>query len=244
MESQINQNWTIIEIATKCPPKSWEQAFKDAEPELKHISYKLDIEKKLGDYFPNKEDIFSAFHATPLNNVKVVIIGQDPFHQAIYYDNRLIPRAVGKSFSVRKIDNVPVSTVNIYKELQRSIPTFKIPNHGCLDEWTEQGVLLLNLCLTVKKDNAGSHSKYNIWMDFIVKMIKAIITVNPTTIFIMWGKESQQLSTILPESCIQLLSSHPSGFSVNRGFSGCNHFNLVNEQLTKQGKSPINWSIT
>ncbi len=236
----IDQSWSIEKIASEVVPKGWESLFEHAIPELKDISDILaKDEMKYGQFFPLKRDIFAAFHNTPLNNVNVVIIGQDPYHQRLADGN---PRAVGLSFSVRQNDVIPSSLKNIYKELDETVRGFKKPDHGDLTEWTRQGVLLLNSCLTVRQGKPGSHSE--LWLGFINKVFKAISNVNPYCIYLLWGKEAQKLKPMLGEKSIIFEANHPSGYSAHRGFFGCNHFNLVNDTLIKHGKNAIKWSIT
>ena len=238
----IDETWSVERIAREAPPPTWEEVFKDALPELHDVTAVLtEQERDYGAYYPLRKDIFAAFQNTRLTNVKVVILGQDPYHQTISLDGKAIPRAMGLSFSVRKGDAIPASLNNIYKELQ-SVKTFVKPDHGDLTEWTHQGVLLLNTSLTVRPNCANSHG--NIWHGFVSKVIKAIATVNPYCIYLLWGREAQNLRPMLRERNIALEAAHPSGFSAMKGFFNCNHFNLVNDLLVKQGKVPINWSIT
>lgn len=240
----IDQTWSIERIAKEAPPRTWEKVFADAAPELHDASIALGEKESLyGPYYPLKKDIFAAFNYTPLNNVKVVIFGQDPYHQTVHINNQTLPRAVGMSFSVRLEDSIPSSLNNIYKELENSVRGFKRPDHGDLREWASQGVLLLNQCLTVKPGTAGSHG-LDVWMGFINKVLKAIAVANPNCIFLLWGRHAQKLKPLLGERSIIFEASHPSGYSVQKGFFGCNHFNLVNEALIKQGKVGINWRIS
>ena len=234
---------TILDLI-KTPPESWEHLFEWALPELTHISKKLDVEKKLGPYYPLKSDIFNAFKETKLKDVKVILIEKEPYPQSIILNNKSVPKAQGLSFSVHPQDEIPISLKNIYKELKNSIPSFVEPNHRCLKEWAHQGVLLLNTCLTVTPNLEYSHSKYELWLGFINKVIKTISEVNKNCIVLLWGPNVQKISSIIPNSFVQLTTSYPTGFSANRGFFGCNHFNLVNELLIKQEKTPIDWQIT
>lgn len=243
VDEEVNQNWSIIRIAREAPPTTWEHVFENALPELEHISSRLSEQEKLyGKFYPLKKDIFNAFHYTPLHKVKVVILGQDPYPQTINIRGHLLPRAVGLSFSVRPEDKTPVSLTNIYTELYNSIPGFRIPNNGDLREWAVQGVLLLNASLTLIPSSPNSHR--SLWLDFISKVFREISVVNPKCIFLLWGNEAQKIKCIIGEKSVILESSHPSGYSVNRGFFGCDHFNIVNRTLIEQGKTPINWQIS
>lgn len=239
----IDQTWSIERIASEAPPATWEDVFADAKAELHDVSTILDDqERQYGPYYPMKQDIFNAFNLTSLQNVKAVIMGQDPYHQSITLNGQVVPRATGLSFSVRKEDKIPSSLLNIYKELENSVRGFHRPDHGDLSEWGKQGVLLLNSCLTVRPNHAKSHG--DIWHGFLKKVFKAIAAVNPYCIFFLWGREAQAFRAMIGERSVVFEAAHPSGFSVNRGFFGCNHFNLANDALIKQGKIGINWKIS
>lgn len=230
---------SIETIATLRPPRTWEQVFIDAAPDLHHTSEILkEQEIKFGGFYPLKEDIFSAFNRTPLYDVKCVIVGQDPYPQM--FGNK--PRATGLAFSVRREDAIPSSLQNIYSELAATVKGFVKPTHGCLDEWAANGVLLLNTCLTVRPGEPGSHGE--IWLGFMNRVFKAIAAANPYCVYMLWGKEAQKIKPMLGERSIILEAAHPSGLSARRGFFGCNHFNLCNESLIRQGKTPIDWRIT
>lgn len=243
MNQPIDQTWSIERIATDARPITWEAVFEESKHELHDVSQILEErERTHGTYYPLKQDIFAAFHYTPLNNVKVVILGQDPYHQTITINGKSVPRAVGLSFSVRQEDSIPSSLQNIYTELANSVRGFRKPDHGDLREWARQGVLLLNTCLTVQPGQAGSHG--DIWLGFIVRVFRAIAAVNPNCVYMLWGREAQKIKPILGERSIILEAAHPSGLSARRGFFGCNHFNLANDALIRQGKVGINWRIS
>lgn len=243
MRKPIDQTWNIERIAAEAAPRTWEAVFADAKPELHDVSTILDEqEKQYGQYYPLKQDIFAAFNYTPLSNVKLVIIGQDPYHQTININGQTLPRAVGLSFSVRQEDTIPSSLSNIYSELENTVRGFKRPNHGDLKEWARQGVLLLNTCLTVRPGQPGSHG--DIWLGFVSKVFRAIAAVNPYCVYLLWGREAQKLKPMLGERSLILEAAHPSGLSAKRGFFGCNHFNLANDALIRQGKVGINWKIS
>jgi uracil-DNA glycosylase len=220
-------------------PSGWKDVFEDSQYEFKDLGTVLDEqEKKFGKWFPNKSELFTAFHHTPLDKVKVVIIGQDPYHQQLSNGE---PRATGMSFSVRDYDDIPVSLKNIHKVLYKTINDFQIPDHGDLSGWAKQGVLMLNTCLTVKPNSAGSHKQ--IWMGFIKKVITSISVSNSKCVYLLWGREAQKLKSMIGEKAIILETSHPSGFSAYQGFMSCDHFNEVNDILTSQSKDTINWKI-
>ena len=243
MKQPIDQTWSVARIANEAPPRTWEAVFEDAKPELHDISLILEEqERTYGQYYPLRKDIFAAFQHTQLANVKVVILGQDPYHQTITVNGMAVPRAVGLSFSVRREDAIPSSLQNIYTELANTVRGFTKPDHGDLREWADQGVLLLNTCLTVRPGQAGSHG--DIWLGFINKVFKAIAAVNPNCIYLLWGREAQKIKPMLGDRSIVLEAAHPSGLSARRGFFGCNHFNLTNDHLIRQGKVGINWKLS
>ncbi len=185
--------------------------------------------------YPKGSDIFNAFNKTPFDKVKVVILGQDPYHG----ENQ----AHGLSFSVQKGITIPPSLRNIYKELVTDIPGFKIPNHGDLTEWAEQGVLLLNATLTVKAGMPASHQKKG-WEEFTDKVIKTISDKKEGVVFILWGAFAQAKAELIDKTKHHIIKSpHPSPFSADRGFFGSKPFSKTNEILKKEGKKTIDWQI-
>jgi uracil-DNA glycosylase len=234
---EIDQSWTILDIAKKATPPGWVDLFRSAEPELADIQAILaDQENIYGIYFPLKQHIFRAFDMCPLNHVEVVIIGQDPYHSTDYNG---FPTAQGMSFSVSKNSPIPSSLGNIFKELARSVPGWKVPTNGDLSNWAKQGVLLLNTCLTVRQGKPKAHG--DIWMGFISKVIQAISEVNPKCIYVLWGRPAERIERHLTGKNIVLKAPHPSGYSAHKGFIGCNHFMEVNKVLAEHGKSQIDW---
>jgi uracil-DNA glycosylase len=190
--------------------------------------------------FPNEADVFSAFSTVDLPDVKVVILGQDPYHGLGANGES---QAHGLAFSVRKGVKVPPSLVNIYKELTQDIAGFKTPSHGYLIEWAEQGVLLLNTVLTVKQAQAHSHAKLG-WETFTDKIIAQINQHNQGCVFLLWGSHAQKKGkNIDQQKHLVLAGPHPSPLSAYRGFFGCQHFSKTNEWLIAQNKSAINWQI-
>lgn len=185
--------------------------------------------------FPPKQVIFRALNACPPQETKVVILGQDPYHNH--------NQAMGLSFSVPQGVQLPSSLRNIYKELKTDI-NCPIASHGNLEKWTHQGVLLLNACLTVRAHEAASHSKKG-WEKFTDEVVRKLSRERTGIIFLLWGKFAQERGKAIENRSQQFIlnSAHPSGLSASRGFFGCKHFSQVNEILVKQGKLPIDWCI-
>jgi uracil-DNA glycosylase len=184
--------------------------------------------------YPPSDQIFTAFHSTPLSKVKVVILGQDPYHEP--------GQAHGLSFSVQEGIEPPPSLVNIYQELQSDLGC-TIPNHGCLQKWADQGVLLLNSILTVRAHQAFSH-KGKGWETFTDAAIKGLNTQDRPIVFILWGKSARDKKVMLnnPNHLI-LESPHPSPLSAYRGFFGSRPFSKTNEFLIAHGETPIDWQL-
>ena len=184
--------------------------------------------------YPHPKKIFNAFDSTPLDKVKVVIIGQDPYHGP--------GQAHGLCFSVEKDTKIPPSLRNIYKELNSDL-NVPVPSTGNLQSWADQGVLLLNTVLTVEATQANSHKGLG-WETFTEAAIKAVSKELNNVVFILWGRQAQLLSSICDDErhCI-LSSAHPSPLSAHNGFFGCKHFSKANEYLIKHNKKPINWEI-
>lgn len=229
----------IIEIARKYPPYSWKKLFEDADDEINLISRNIDnFEKDNGKSLPLRRDVFKAFELCDRRDIKVVIFGQDPYHQLL---SNGLPRAQGLSFSVSKKDELPSSLRNIYKEIKNDVGIDNSNKHGDLSSWARQGVMLLNACLTVKPSEALSHKK--IWDPFIKKALKDISEANPKCIYVFWGGRAKALIKMLVGNQIKLQAAHPSGLSAARGFFECKHFSKINEILRSQGKKEINWEV-
>lgn len=185
--------------------------------------------------FPEEKDVFNAFNYVDLSEVKVVILGQDPYHGE--------QQAHGLAFSVQSGIKVPPSLVNMYKELVTDIDGFITPKHGNLVHWAEQGVLLLNTVLTVQQANAHSHAKLG-WETFTEQVINEINKHNPGCVFILWGAHAKKKGkSIDPDKHLILAGPHPSPLSAYRGFFGCRHFSQANTWLTERNISPINWHL-
>lgn len=208
-------------------------------PEFKKEYYQQLFTKIKEEYskyavYPMSEDIFNAFHLTPLNKVKVVIIGQDPYHEP--------GQAHGLSFSVKPGIDIPPSLVNIYKELNDDLGTY-IPNNGYLVKWAEEGVLLLNTILTVRAHQAMSHSNLG-WQEFTDAAIRILNEQDRPIVYLLWGKPAQAKASMLnnPKHLV-LKAPHPSPLSAYRGFFGCKHFSQTNAFLSENGETPIDWQI-
>lgn len=185
--------------------------------------------------FPPEQQVFSAFDATPFEQVKVVILGQDPYHGP--------DQAHGLCFSVLPGIKPPPSLANMYKELVQDIEGFSIPDHGYLMPWAEQGVLLLNTVLTVEQGQAHSH-KHLGWEKFTDKVIDEINHHREGVVFLLWGAHAQKKGKNIDKTRHHVLHApHPSPLSAHRGFFGCQHFSKTNALLTSMGKSPINWQV-
>lgn len=194
------------------------------------------IKEEYSNYviYPQADDIFNAFHLTPLNKVKVVIIGQDPYHN--------VGQAHGLCFSVKPEVEIPPSLLNIYKELEDDLG-LRVPNNGYLVKWADQGVLLLNTVLTVRAHQANSHQGKG-WEEFTDAVIHAVNALDRPVVFLLWGRPAGLKKSMLtnPKHLI-LEAPHPSPLSAYRGFFGCRHFSKTNEFLKANGIEPIDWQI-
>lgn len=194
----------------------------------------VDNEYKTKTIYPPRENIFFALKNTPYEYVKVVIIGQDPYHGD--------GEAHGMCFSVNPGIKIPPSLQNIFKEIRRDIGC-KIPNNGYLLKWARQGVLMLNSVLTVQKDKPASHQGKG-WEMFTDRIIEEINKKDNPVVFLLWGNFAKQKASLITNPIhLVLTSSHPSPFAVRYGFDGCSHFSKTNEFLIKTGQAPIDWQI-
>ncbi len=209
------------------------------KPEFEKPYYKVLYKKVVEEYntrliFPDANDIFNAFHFTPLKEVKVVILGQDPYHN--------VGQAHGLCFSVKPDVEIPPSLVNIYKELQDDCGCY-IPNNGYLTKWAKQGVLMLNTVLTVRAHEANSHRGIG-WEEFTDAAIRILNEQDRPIVYILWGTPAQRKKSMLnnPKHLI-LMAPHPSPLSAYRGFFGSRPFSKTNEFLQANGLTPIDWQI-
>lgn len=184
--------------------------------------------------YPHSTHWFHALEKTPLEKVKVVILGQDPYHQT--------HQAHGLCFSVQPDVKIPPSLRNIYKELQTDL-NISHALHGCLESWAKQGVLLLNSVLTVEHDQANSHQGKG-WEEFTGKVIQTVVEQNEHVVFLLWGSYAQKKGAFIDtHRHLVLKAPHPSPLSAHRGFLGCKHFSKANQYLQQQGKTPIHWEL-
>jgi uracil-DNA glycosylase len=206
------------------------------KPYMKELkSFLLEEKQKGFTVFPKNTDIFNAFNHTPIEEVKVVILGQDPYHGQ--------GQAHGLSFSVQKGVAIPPSLKNMYKELAEEFKDFKIPAHGNLTYWADQGVLLLNATLTVRAHEAGSHQNKG-WEKFTDHVIATLSEKKKGIVFLLWGRYAQQKEALInTNKHFVLKAAHPSPFSAYNGFFGSNHFKKTNEILEKEGLKVIDWQI-
>ncbi len=204
------------------------------KPYYKELYLKINEEYRTHKIFPPAEDIFNAFHLTPLHNVKAVILGQDPYHND--------GQAHGLCFSVKPPVNPPPSLVNIYQELHDDLGCY-IPNNGYLTKWAEQGVLMLNTVLTVRAHQANSHRGIG-WEEFTDAAIRILNEQDRPIVFILWGRPAQMKEKMLnnPNHLI-LKAPHPSPLSAYRGFFGSKPFSKTNQFLEEHGIEPIDWQI-
>ena len=217
--------------------ESWKNLLEDEfkKTYFKGIVSHLKTEKsQKKTIYPPGSLIFNAFQQTPVDKVKVVIIGQDPYHGA--------GQAMGLSFSVPRNVPPPPSLINIFKELQEDVG-IPAPPHGDLTHWAQQGVLLLNASLTVRAGEPMSHSRIG-WQDFTDCVIKTIAATRDNLVFMLWGKFAQEKLGLIDvkKHCI-LKTVHPSPLSAHNGFFGCRHFSKANTYLMQHGKDPIDWSV-
>ncbi len=207
-----------------------------AQPYFQHILRQVQQQRDSGKIiYPPKADVFNAFRYTEFDQVKVVILGQDPYHGP--------NQAHGLAFSVRPNVQIPPSLQNIYKELSQDIAGFQIPNHGYLVNWAQQGMLLLNTVLTVEQGKAHSHANFG-WETFTDHVIATLNQHTQGLVFLLWGSHAQKKGQFIDRQkhCV-LTAPHPSPLSAHRGFFGCHHFSSTNQYLIQQGKTPINWSL-
>lgn len=216
---------------------SWKEVLKDefSKPYFQQVVLHLKTEKSQGKViYPPGPYIFNAFNITPVDHIKVVILGQDPYHGP--------GQAHGLCFSVQNGVPPPPSLINIFKELHDDIGV-EIPNHGNLTHWAEQGVFLLNASLTVRAGEPMSHAKIG-WATFTDTVIRRISDLKAHVVFMLWGKFAQEKKILIDETKhLVLKAAHPSPLSAHAGFLGCRHFSKANEWLISKGIDPVDWKL-
>jgi uracil-DNA glycosylase len=216
---------------------SWKEVLVDEfkKPYFKQIAQHLKTEKEQGKIiYPPGSQIFHAFEATPFDKVKVVILGQDPYHGP--------KQAHGLSFSVQQGIASPPSLINIFKELHEDVG-LPIPRHGHLENWAKQGVLLLNASLTVRAGEPMSHAKLG-WEKFTNTVIEKVSDLKENIVFVLWGKFAQEKQSLIDDKKHYIIkSAHPSPLSAKNGFFGSRPFSKINTYLVKKGIDPINWAL-
>ncbi len=215
---------------------SWKEMLSDEFQQSYFLNLKQFLleDKKKYRIYPTGSAIFNAFNQTPYPNVKVVIIGQDPYHGT--------GQAHGLCFSVPFGIKPPPSLINIFKEIRDDLG-LPVPNHGNLDYWAMQGVLLLNATLTVRANQPGSHQGKG-WEEFTNTVIVKLSQTKENLVFLLWGKYAQNKEELIDTNRHHILKApHPSPFSANSGFFGCKHFSKTNEILEKNGVQPIDWRV-
>lgn len=216
---------------------SWKEVLKDefSKPYFQQVVMHIKTEKSQGKViYPPGPYIFNAFNTTPVDHVKVVILGQDPYHGP--------GQAHGLCFSVQNGVAPPPSLINIFKELHDDIGV-EIPNHGNLTHWAQQGVFLLNASLTVRAGEPMSHAKIG-WATFTDTVIRRISDLKAHVVFMLWGKFAQEKRILIDETKhLVLKAAHPSPLSAHAGFLGCRHFSKANEWLISKGIDPVDWKL-
>ena len=215
---------------------NWDDILKDEFDKQYYLELREFLIKEYKSHliYPDKYKIFEALKLTDYEDVKIVILGQDPYHGP--------NQAHGLAFSVSLGVPIPPSLLNIYKELESDI-NFRIPNHGYLVDWSKQGVLLLNTALTVRAGMANSHRGKG-WEVFTDQVIRLLSLREKPMVFLLWGKNAAEKEALIDTSKhLVLKAPHPSPLSAHRGFLGCGHFSKANEFLTKNSIAPINWQL-
>ena len=217
--------------------KNWEELFRQEEQKeyYRKLMQFLDEEYAQKTIYPPREDVFTCFTSCPLQDVKVVILGQDPYHQP--------QQAHGLCFSVRKGVPIPRSLKNIYRELKDDLGV-DAPSHGCLLEWARQGVFLINTVMTVREGEAYSHNKKG-WEVFTDTVISVLNEQEQGIVFVLWGNHAQKKARLITGAQHRIIqSAHPSPLSASRGFFGSKPFSTINTCLKEIGRTPIDWRLS
>ena len=216
--------------------KSWDEFFtqEEAQPYYQQLMQFLEEEYKTKTIFPPKEYLFTCFKACPYEDVKVVMLGQDPYHE--------VGQAHGLCFSVRKGVKIPPSLRNMYKELKTDLD-IDMPSHGYLIDWAKQGVFMMNAVMSVVEGKAGSHQKKG-WETFTDHAIQALNEHESGIVFLLWGNWAQKKAELITNPQHKIITSaHPSPLSASRGFFGSRPFSKTNAYLKEMGRTPIEWKI-
>lgn len=219
----------------KTPSNAWKSFFTKEKDLLREISEQLDAQKE--EYVPLRKNIFKAYQLTGPKNIRVCIVGLDPYYSISKYTGE--PRATGLAFSVDKDDIIPPSLRNIFKEIHRTIEDFEIPTEGDLTPWAEQGVFLLNSALTAQLGESGKHLK--IWRPFIKDTLRYVRELNPECIFCLWGSVAKGFKSTVEDDNEDriLIGPHPAV----KTFIGCGHFAMIDEIMTSDGEDLIDWNL-
>jgi len=215
-------------------PDSWRERIgaELRKPYFDQLRRFVDQERSEHDVFPAAEDVFTALRLTPADRVRVLILGQDPYHD--------IDQAHGLSFSVRRGNRLPPSLRNIFRELQADLGIDPV-GHGCLESWARQGVLLLNTVLTVRAHQPNSHRRKG-WEEFTTRVIECVNEL-PQVAFVLWGKPAQEKAHLIDARHLIIESPHPSPLSARRGFIGSRPFSRINTFMEGSGQPPVNWQL-
>jgi len=236
-ESTPSTSISVVSLVDTLTDPGWKQLLSVEFQKLyfKEIEKYVQKERASETIYPPHEEVFSAFNYTPIDQVKVVIIGQDPYFNP--------NQAHGLCFSVKRGIAVPPSLNRIYKVLEKDCPGFQKPSHGCLSEWAQRGVLMLNATLTVRKGNANSHANCG-WQTFTTEVIK-LLNTKEGIIYFLWGGFAQKKGKFINRDRHHVLEcAHPSPMSGSAFVDSCDHFSKANDLLKGMGKEPIDWSIS
>lgn len=231
--------YNILSIYDKPLPAGWEKFFTDIRENLEHLQEKLFDKVEKDQVTPSEEDVFNLFYKVSPKNIKVIIIGQDPYYSSFQYKGQTYNTAVGYSFGTHPFSKVPPSLSNIFKEIRRTHDNFEYKN-GDLTPWLEQGVFMYNMALTTMKGRAEAHSEK--WRAFTNLLLDELVKLRQKPIFVLWGSHARAIKSRIGEKCPIFESGHPSPMSI-RYFENNNHFVLIDEKLKEKKMTPIDWNL-